>query len=105
MTDHAFKPHEVWKTRDSCEERIDSGDGSGMTSACCLPRRAHPTPEALDMRAAWRALKMVDDAYWGEFCGCCGVILSLESRDEECGPQHTAVQLAHEWLEKNPEPR
>jgi hypothetical protein len=52
-----------------------------------------------ECEAMYRALKMVDDAYWGEFCGCCGVILSLESQDEECGPQHTAVQLAHECVE------
>lgn len=57
--------------------------------------------EAWEAREAYRALKMVDDAFWGEFCGCCGVTLSQESRDEECGPQHTGVLLAHEWVERN----
>lgn len=64
---------------------------------------SEPAAPAPDLRAAWTAMKMVDDAYWGDFCCCCGVILSLESQDEECGPQHTAVHLVHEWLEKHPE--
>lgn len=54
-----------------------------------------------ELREAYRAAKMVDDASWGEFCGCCGALLSLESRDEECGPMHTAAQLTHEWVERN----
>jgi hypothetical protein len=54
-----------------------------------------------EIATAYPALKMVDDAFWGDFCPCCGVILSLESQDEECGPQHTAVQLVHEWVEQN----
>lgn len=67
------------------------------------PAGTVPTSPALsNLRTAWRAMKMVDDAYWGDFCGCCGVILSLESQDDECGPQHTAVQLVHSWIEQNP---
>lgn len=44
---------------------------------------------------------MVDEACWGEFCGCCAGLLSLDSQDEECGPMHTAAQLTHAWVERN----
>lgn len=58
-------------------------------------------PRTWELREAYRAAKMVDDACWGEFCGCCAALLSLDSQDEECGPMHTAAQLTHAWVERN----
>jgi hypothetical protein len=85
MIDHAFKPHEVWKDRDSCEERIDSGDGSGMTSACTMPRRAHPTAEALriaELEAALRKYGCHDiDVCDGEETCSCGLTAALAGKE------------------------
>ncbi len=55
------------------------------------------------LEEARAAMQMADDANWGEFCGYCGVLLSLDSQDnDECGQAHTATQLIHAWLERNP---